>query len=182
MITGQNQIGFERSAKGAQIFKTFNPKLNIENSIKFHEASSEEIDNAVSLAWKAFHSYQNYSGERKGEFLNAIADEIEALGKELVSVYWEESGLPEGGAMVERGRTIFQLRTFAELVKKGDWVNAHIDTAQPDRAPMAKPDIRKMMIPLGPVVVFGASNFPLAYSTAGGDTAAALAAGCPVIV
>jgi NADP-dependent aldehyde dehydrogenase len=84
--------------------------------------------------------------------------------------------------MGERGRTVFQLRSFAELVKKGDWVEASIDTAQPDRAPIPKPDIRKMMIPLGPVVVFGASNFPLAYSTAGGDTAAALAAGCPVIV
>lgn len=182
MITGQNHIGFERSALGARIFKTFNPKLNIENSNNFHEASGEEINNAVGLAWEAFQSYQNYSGKRKSEFLNAIADEIEALGQELISVYCEESGLPEGRAMGERGRTMFQLRTFAELVQKGDWVDAHIDTAQPDRAPLAKPDIRKMMIPLGPVVVFGASNFPLAYSTAGGDTAAALAAGCPVIV
>lgn len=182
MITGQNLIGFERSASGDKIFRTFNPKLNIENSNEFHEASVEEINKAVGLAWKAFQSYQNFSGERKAEFLNAIADEIEALGQELIKVYCEESGLPEGRAMGERGRTMFQLRSFADLVKKGDWVEAHIDTAQPDRSPLAKPDIRKMMIPLGPVVVFGASNFPLAYSTAGGDTAAAFAAGCPVIV
>ena len=182
MITGQNLIGFKRSATGDKIFKTFNPKLNIENSNSFHEASNDEINDAVELAWKAFQSYQNFSGERKAGFLNAIADEIEALGQDLITAYCEESGLPEGRAMGERGRTMFQLRSFAELVKKGDWVDAHIDTAQPDRSPLAKPDIRKMMIPLGPVVVFGASNFPLAYSTAGGDTAAALAAGCPVIV
>ncbi len=135
MITGKNHIGFERSALGEKVFKTLNPKLNIENSSKFHEASAEEIDHAVSLAWKAFQSYQNFSGERKSEFLNAIADEIEALGTELIEVYCEESGLPEGRAMGERGRTMFQLRTFAELVKKGDWVDAHIDTAQPERAP-----------------------------------------------
>lgn len=182
MITGKNHIGFQRSATGDIAFSTLNPKLNIENSIKFHEASAEEIDQAVELAWKAFHSYQNFSGERKAAFLETIADEIEALGTELIDTYCAESGLPEGRAMGERGRTMFQLRSFAELVKKGDWVDAHIDTAQPERTPLPKSDIRKMMIPLGPVVVFGASNFPLAYSTAGGDTAAALAAGCPVIV
>ena len=182
MITGKNYIGAEKSAAGSKIFRTFNPVSNLENEPQFYEASSEEIDKAVALAWKAFTCYQDYSGERKSDFLHAIADEIEALGDELIKTYCLESGLPEGRAMGERGRTMFQLRSFAELVKKGDWVDAHIDTAQPDRAPLPKPDIRKMMIPLGPVVVFGASNFPLAYSTAGGDTAAALAAGCPVIV
>ncbi len=182
MITGKNYIGIEKSAKGANIFKTFDPVNNTENETQFFEASTEEINKAVALAWKAFRCYQDYSGERKSEFLNAIADEIEALGDELLNTYCLESGLPQGRAMGERGRTIYQLRSFAELVKKGDWVEAQIDTAQPDRAPIPKPDIRKMMIPLGPVVVFGASNFPLAYSTAGGDTAAALAAGCPVIV
>ena len=182
MITGKNYIGTEKSAKGDHIFKTFNPVSNTENEPGFYEASTEEINNAVMLAWKAFGSYQDYSGERKSEFLNAIADEIEALGDELLNTYCTESGLPQGRAMGERGRTMYQLRTFADLVKKGNWVDAHIDTAQPDRTPIPKPDIRKMMIPLGPVVVFGASNFPLAYSTAGGDTAAALAAGCPVIV
>jgi NADP-dependent aldehyde dehydrogenase len=104
------------------------------------------------------------------------------LDDELVKTYCSETGLPEGRAKGERGRTIFQLRSFADLVEEGSWVEASIDTAIPKREPVPKPDLRKMSIPLGPVVVFGASNFPLAYSTAGGDTAAALAAGCPVIV
>lgn len=182
MITGKNYIGTQRSAAGSKKFRTFDPVSNTENEVQFYEASPEEIDKAVALSWKAFMCYQDYSGEQKSKFLNAIADEIEALGDELIDTYCSESGLPPGRAMGERGRTMFQLRSFAELVKKGDWVDAYIDTAQPDRTPVPKPDIRKMMIPLGPVVVFGASNFPLAYSTAGGDTAAALAAGCPVIV
>ncbi|MCA0933385.1 aldehyde dehydrogenase (NADP(+)) [Lutimonas saemankumensis] len=182
MITGKNHIGWQLYDKGDKLFKTFNPVSNQENKHDFYEASGEEINRAVDLAWDAFSSYQLVSGSSKSEFLNAIADEIESLGDELIETYCSESGLPAGRAMGERGRTIFQLRTFADLVKKGDWVEAHIDTAIPDRSPVPKPDLRKMMIPLGPVVVFGASNFPLAYSTAGGDTAAALAAGCPVIV
>ena len=182
MITGKNYIGSQTSSRGSKIFKTFNPISNKENEQTFYEASTQEIKEAVDLAWEAFLSYQDFSGERKSEFLNAIADEIESLGDDLINTYCAESGLPAGRAMGERGRTVFQLRSFAELVKKGDWVEAHIDTALPDRAPIPKPDIRKMMMALGPVVVFGASNFPLAYSTAGGDTAAALAAGCPVIV
>lgn len=182
MITGKNYIGNQRSALGKVLFKTVNPVLNIENEMEFVEASNEEIDMAVDLSSAAFKAYQNCSGEEKSKFLNAIADEIEALGEELTDMYCKESGLPKGRAIGERGRTVFQLRTFADLVLKGNWVEAHIDTAQPERTPVPKSDIRKMMIPLGPVVVFGASNFPLAYSTAGGDTAAALAAGCPVIV
>ena len=182
MITGKNYIGNQKSSTGERKFKTFNPLSNTENEVSFVEASTEEIDNALELAWQAFEEFRNYSGSRKSEFLNAIADEIEALGDTLINTYCSESGLPAGRAMGERGRTMFQLRSFADLVKEGNWVEANIDTAQPDRAPMPKPDIRKMLIPLGPVVVFGASNFPLAYSTAGGDTAAALAAGCPVVV
>ena len=156
--------------------------MNIENETVHTEASEEEINAAVSLASQAFKEFRSISGKRKAEFLNAIADEILALDKELVQTYCSETGLPEGRAQGERGRTVFQLRSFAELVEKGDWVEASIDTAILDRTPAPKSDLRKMNIPLGPVVVFGASNFPLAYSTAGGDTAAALAAGCPVIV
>ena len=181
-MTGKNYIGNQQSAKGNATFKTFDPKLNLENEQVFHEATSEEINEAVNLAEKAFKEFRNTSGAKKAEFLNAIADGILALDDELVKVYCSETGLPEGRAKGERGRTIGQLRMFAELVAEGSWVEATIDTAIPDRAPMPKSDIRKMMVPLGPVVVFGASNFPLAYSTAGGDTAAALAAGCPVIV
>ncbi|NNL80457.1 MAG: aldehyde dehydrogenase (NADP(+)) [Flavobacteriaceae bacterium] len=182
MISGKNYIGNRLSAKGNKTYKTFNPKLNIENEYEFSEATESEINEAVNLASEAFKEFRELSGQRKAMFLNAIADEIEALGDELIEVYCSESGLAEGRAKGERGRTIFQLRSFAQLVEEGSWVEATIDTAIPDRQPIPKPDLRKMNIPLGPVVVFGASNFPLAYSTAGGDTAAALAAGCPVIV
>lgn len=182
MITGKNYIGNLLSSIGDKTFKTFNPQTNVENEIVFTEASEVEIQQATEMATKAFKSFQKVSGIKKSEFLNEIANEIENLGDELVQLYCSESGLPEGRAIGERGRTVFQLRTFANLVKDGSWVEAVIDTADLNRAPIPKVDIRKMMVPLGPIVVFGASNFPLAYSTAGGDTAAALAAGCPVIV
>ncbi|NNK60881.1 MAG: aldehyde dehydrogenase (NADP(+)) [Flavobacteriaceae bacterium] len=182
MITGKNYIGNKLSAKGTIHYKTFNPKLNIENEHEFTEANLQEIDEAVQLASHAFKEFRTCSGKKKAQFLRAIADEILKLDEELVQVYCSETGLPEGRARGERGRTVGQLRSFADLVEKGDWVDASIDTAEPERKPIPKPDLRKMLIPLGPVVVFGASNFPLAYSTAGGDTAAALAAGCPVIV
>jgi len=182
MITGNNHIGNQQSAKGNKTYKTFNPQLNLENEYVFTEATSEEIDEAVSLASEAFKTFRTISGERKAVFLNAIADEILSLGDELINTFCTESGLPEGRATGERGRTIGQLKAFADLLTEGSWVEATIDTAQPERQPLPKSDIRKMLIPVGPVVVFGASNFPLAFSTAGGDTASALASGCPVIV
>ncbi len=182
MLTGKNYIGNTLSSKGEITFKTFNPETNRENDVVYSEASDQEIQQAVNLATSAFASYKNLGGIKKAEFLNAIADEIEALGDELIQTYCSETGLPEGRAQGERGRTVFQLRSFAAMVKEGSWVEAAIDTAILDRQPIPKTDLRKMLVPLGPVVVFGASNFPLAYSTAGGDTAAALAAGCPVIV
>ena len=182
MITGKNYIGNTLSSSGGATFLTFDPKLNIENDWTFYEASDAEIAKAITFAKDAFPIFKNCSGKEKAIFLNRIADEIEALGDTLIEVYCKETGLPEGRAIGERGRTMGQLRTFASLVEEGSWVQAMIDTALPDRAPMPKPDIRKMMVPLGPVAVFGASNFPLAYSTAGGDTASALASGCPVIV
>ncbi|KUO65520.1 MAG: aldehyde dehydrogenase [Lutibacter sp. BRH_c52] len=182
MITGKNYIGNLLVSTGKVTFKTFNPKENKENDVVFSEASDIEIEMAAALASEAFKVFRHISGIKKSEFLNQIANEIEALGDELIKAYCLESGLPEGRAIGERGRTIFQLRTFANLVKEGSWVKATIDSADPNRQPIPKVDIRKMLIPIGPVVVFGASNFPLAYSTAGGDTAAALAAGCPVIV
>ena len=182
MITGTNFIGNKSSAAGTKTFKTFNPQLNIENQNIFTEATSEEIDQAVTLAGEAFKKFSKISREKKALFLNTIADEILALGDELIEIYCLESGLSEGRAKGERGRTIGQLRSFAELVADGSWVEATIDTAIPDRKPIPKPDLRKMLVPLGPIVVFGASNFPLAYSTAGGDTASAFAAGCPVLV
>ena len=134
------------------------------------------------MATAAFPVYSNMPGTKRAQFLNAIADEILDLGDELIQTYMSESGLSEGRAKGERGRTIGQLRMFASLIETDHWRHPIIDKAIPDRAPIPKPDLRQLLIALGPVVVFGASNFPLAYSTAGGDTASALAAGCPVIV
>ncbi|MEC3906711.1 aldehyde dehydrogenase (NADP(+)) [Tamlana sp. 2201CG12-4] len=182
MITGKNYIGNQLSANGNKVFKTFNPLLNIENQWEITEASTDEVNQAVELAAEAFKTYSKISGVKKAEFLRAIAEEIETLGDELLEVYSSESGLPKGRAVGERGRTLGQLRAFADHIEEGNWVAASIDTAQPERKPLPKVDLRKMNVALGPVVVFGASNFPFAFSTAGGDTAAALAAGCPVIV
>ncbi len=182
MITGKNYIGNLLSATGKTTFKTFNPKQNIGNDWVFAEASLIEINKAVELASEAFKVYQTFSGERKSNFIMEISNEILALGDELIKTYCLESGLSKQRAIVERTRTVFQLQSFAKLAKEGSWVEASIDTADLARKPVPKVDLRKMLVSLGPVVVFGASNFPLAYSTAGGDTAAALAAGCPVIV
>jgi len=182
MITGKNYIGNQRVAAGSKTFQTFNPVTNTPNDWLFKEATAGEVNEALYLASKAFETYKLVSGPKKADFLNQIADEIEALGEILITTYCQETGLPEGRAKGERGRTMGQLRSFASLVEEGSWLKATIDTAEPDRQPIPKPDLRKMMMPLGPVVVFGASNFPLAYSTAGGDTASALAAGCPVVV
>jgi NADP-dependent aldehyde dehydrogenase len=181
-ISGENYIGYKNSAQNSKTFTTFNPQLNTPNSWSFHEASEEEIDEACSLAEMAFPIYKQMPGAKKAEFLRTIADEIGGLGDELISVYTQESGLPEGRAIGERGRTMGQLRAFASLLEEGSWVEATIDSAQPNREPQPKVDIRKMLFPLGPIAVFGSSNFPLAFSTAGGDTASVLAAGCPVIV
>jgi 2,5-dioxopentanoate dehydrogenase len=143
--------------------------------MKFTDATPNEIDQALKEAQVAFLSYKNFSGKKKGEFLRAVADEIEALNQELVVTAMRETNLPEARIIGERGRTTGHLRMFAQLVEEGSWVDARIDTAIPDRTPVPKPDLRKMLVPVGPVVVFGASNFPLAYSSA-------LAAGCTVVV
>lgn len=182
MISGKNYIGNTLAAEGKVTYTTFNPQLNLKNPWTFYEASEEELERAVQMAASAFETYKEVSGEQKAVFLRTIADQIEALGQELIDTYMKESGLPEGRALGERGRTLGQLRMFANLAEEGSWVEASIDTAIPDRKPVPKPDLRKTLIPIGPIVVFGSSNFPFAYSTAGGDTASALAAGCPVIV
>ncbi|WP_224487760.1 aldehyde dehydrogenase (NADP(+)) [Robertkochia flava] len=182
MMHGKNLINGQWTAESKTVFKTFNPGMNSANEWIFYEASPEEIDQAVNAATHAFATYKNFSGSKKAAFLEAISEELEFLRKEIVHAYCLETGLPEGRANGELGRTINQLLMFATLVKEGSWVEASIDTAQPERTPVPKPDIRKMLLPIGPVAVFGASNFPLAFSTAGGDTASALAAGCPVIV
>ncbi|MGB5942203.1 MAG: aldehyde dehydrogenase (NADP(+)) [Leeuwenhoekiella sp.] len=182
MITGKNQIGYELLAAGETTFKTFDPQTNAETSWDFTEATQEEVDQACKKAAEAFPEFSSISASARASFLRTIATEIENLGDDLITAYTTESGLPEGRAKGERGRTIGQLNKFADLLDQSDWVQASVDTAQPDREPLPKADIRKMLRPIGPVAVFGASNFPLAFSTAGGDTASALASGCPVVV
>ena len=150
--------------------------------MSFKDATLAEVDAAMNEAHVAFLSFKNFSGKKRASFLRAIADEIEGLGDELVKTAMAETALPEARIIGERGRTTGHCRMFADYIEEGSWVEARVDTAIPDRAPAPKPDIRKKSVALGPVVVFGAANFPLAYSTAGGDTASALAAGCPVIV
>lgn len=139
------------------------------------------INDIMQQAAAAFALYKKTAADKKAIFLETIADNIEALGDGLLNQAAAETNLPLPRLAGERGRTTMQLRMFAQMLREGSWVEASIDTAIPDKNP-PKPDIRKMLVPLGPVVVFGASNFPFAYSTAGGDTASALAAGCPVVV
>ena len=148
----------------------------------YHCASLADLNHAADLAEEAFVSYRKLSGHERGPFLRRIADGIEAIVPELVARANCETALPEARLKGESARTINQLRLFAQVVEEGSWVNARIDPAQPDREPLPRSDIRSMMMALGPVAVFGASNFPLAFSVAGGDTAAAFAAGNPVIV
>lgn len=146
-----------------------------------NDFTTEEINAVMQDAWNAFHAYRKFSLKQRAAFMKAIAIELENCGDELIHTTMRETNLPEVRLRGERARTIFQLNSYADACERGEWLEARIDTAIPDKAP-PKPDIRKMLVPLGPVVVFGASNFPFAYSTAGGDTACAFAAGCPVIV
>lgn len=147
----------------------------------FGGATPADLDRACRLAATAFDSYRETPAEPRAQFLEAIAAQIMALGDDLIDRAMAESGLPRPRLEGERGRTCGQLRLFAQVVRAGDHVGARIDPAMPDRQPLPRPDLRLRNIALGPVAVFGASNFPLAFSVAGGDTAAALAAGCPVV-
>jgi 2,5-dioxopentanoate dehydrogenase len=180
-LTGENFLGINRSKLGKKTFQAYNPVSDESISTDFHEATIEEVDQAASLAEVAFRDYRVKSGRNRASFLRRIATEIEALGDALIHRCMEETGLPEARLKGERGRTMGQLNMFADLLGEGSWVDARIETALPDRQPLPKPDVRSMLIPLGPVGVFGASNFPLAFSVAGGDTASALAAGCTVV-
>lgn len=176
LITGKNYIGAELSALGKITYKTIDPERNIENETIFFEVTKEELNKALEKAASAFEVYSRKSGSEKADFLEACATEIENLGEFLIQTYTRESALPEGRAKAELARTLGQLRSFAQMLREGNWLEAIISKAE------GKPDLRRMLFPLGPVAVFGASNFPLAFSTAGGDTASALACGCPVVV
>ncbi|MDN3648486.1 aldehyde dehydrogenase (NADP(+)) [Reinekea marina] len=152
------------------------------NGYCFSRGNLELVNTAAQAAEQAFESYGYISQETKAAFLNAIADEIDARGDDITAIGCTETGLPEARLIGERGRTCGQLRLFAQHILKDDYLDKRHDPALPERTPLPRPDLKMIQRPIGPVAVFGASNFPLAFSTAGGDTAAALAAGCPVIV
>lgn len=180
-LLGTSIVGFGRSDSSSKVFQAKDPATGRELAPKFNSATHEDLEAATRMARSAFHPYAALPSARRAAFLRAIATEFEALGDALVSRAVQETGLPEARIRAERERTCFQMRFFASILEEGSWVDARIDIADPTRTPMPKPDVRSMLRPLGPVAVFGASNFPLAYSVAGGDTASALAAGCPVI-
>ncbi len=181
-LTGKNSLAGVFSSEGKSVFKAINPSDGSELPTAFYEATESEVDLAVKKAHQAFTVYDKKTGAEKAAFLEAIADEILNLGDALIERCCAETGLPAGRITGERGRTMGQLKLFASVLREGSWVDARIDTAIPDRQPIPKQDIRSMQRPLGAVGVFGASNFPLAFSVAGGDTASALASGCPVVV
>lgn len=182
ILTGKNIIGEDLSAAGQVTLRAYDPVSNAFLPENFHIATPEEVDRAMLKAVAAFRIYRNTTPEQRAVFLETIAAGLAGLGDELPNRASLESGLPAARTSGETMRTINQLKLFAAVLREGSWVQAVIDTAIPNRQPLPRPDIRKMLVPLGPVLVFPASNFPLAFSTAGGDTAAALAAGNPVIV
>ena len=181
-LQGQNYIGSRPSALGMATFTATEAATGKPLETVFYEATAAELDQAARLASSAAAPYRALPAARRAEFLERIAEELLALGDDWIAIAHTESGLPTARLTGERMRTVNQLKLFAEVVREGSWADARIDTAQPDRKPLPRPDLRRMLIPLGPVAVFGASNFPFAFSVAGGDTASALAAGCPVVV
>ncbi len=181
-LHGKSLIAGQPGRTGGATFRTVNPATGEKLPPDFHGAANDEVDRALAAAAVAFADYRARTPGDRARFLDTIAAEIEALGDELLQRAHAETGLPLARITGERGRTCAQLRLFAQLVREGSWVDARIDPALPDRQPAPRPDLRRMLQPLGPVVVFGSSNFPLAFSVAGGDTASALAAGCPVVV
>jgi 2,5-dioxopentanoate dehydrogenase len=175
-------IGFENSGSGDEIFYSYDPVKQTNNEYRFYKATPDEVNLAVVKAAAAFPVYRKKSGVEKANFLETIAADLLNTGDDLVTVCCNETGLQMARIEGERIRTVNQLKMFAALLREGSWVDARIDSALPERTPVPKPDLRFIQIPLGPVAIFGASNFPLAFSVAGGDTVSALAAGCTVVV
>ena len=180
-VNGHNIIGGAYSALGSVKLQSVDATSGETLPYAFVEATPDEVDAAAEAAAAAYPAYRSLSAAKRADFLDAIADELDALGDEFVATVCRETALPAGRIQGERGRTSGQMRLFANVLRRGDFFGARIDRALPDRQPLPRPDIRQYRIGLGPVAVFGASNFPLAFSTAGGDTASALAAGCPVV-
>ncbi len=181
-LTGHSFLGSRRSHTAGAEFHATNPQTGATLPPTYRSASIADVDEAAQLAAEAFPGYSQISGKARAAFLRRIADTFEAHRQELAERAHLETALPLPRLLGEAARTAGQFRLFATLVEEGSWVQARIDPAIPDRQPLPRADIRSMLRPLGPVAVFGASNFPLAFSVAGGDTASALAAGCPVVV
>jgi len=181
-LNGLSWIAGRQGVARGKGFRGVDPATGDELEPEFFAATKEELEAAAKGAEEAAAVMARMSGKERGALLRAIAEELTAVGEALVERAHRETGLPLPRLQGELGRTTGQLKLFAEVVEEGSWVDARIDEAMPERKPLPRADIRSMLRPLGPVAVFGASNFPLAFSVAGGDTASALAAGCPVIV
>ncbi|MBJ2286014.1 aldehyde dehydrogenase (NADP(+)) [Pseudomonas sp. MF6755] len=181
-LTGKMLIGQQSLSGHRDAIRAINPATDTPLEPAYAGGDGEQVEQACALAWAALDTYRETTLADRARFLETIADNIEALGDELVERACAETGLPSARIQGERGRTCGQLRTFARTVRLGEWLDVRVDTAQPQRQPLPRADLRQRHIALGPVAVFGASNFPLAFSVAGGDTASALAAGCPVVV
>jgi len=181
-LTGLSFLGNRRGSRDGSTFQAFNPQTGGTLPPAYHAASPQEVETAVMLAREAFATYSQASGKIKAAFLRRAADGLDQHKQEIAERAHLETALPMPRLLGEVARTSNQFRLFAGLVEEGSWVQARIDPALPDRQPLPRPDLRAMLRALGPVVVFGSSNFPLAFSVGGGDTASALAAGCPVIV
>lgn len=180
-ITGKQLIGFLKTGEAGITFSQLKSINNSDSPVSFYEATEANVDEAIQKAVTAFEAYRQTSASEKIAFLEKIAEEMVSLGSMLIDVTKQETALPQPRLEGELQRTLHQIKLFVNLLKDGSWVNAIIDTAQPERTPLPKPDTRQMQVPLGVVAVFGASNFPYAFSVAGGDTISALAAGCPVV-
>ncbi|MFL9901434.1 aldehyde dehydrogenase (NADP(+)) [Paraburkholderia fungorum] len=181
-ILGHNYIGGQRSARGDISLHSLSASTSEAYPVAFSQATDAEVDAAVEAAAAAFPRYRALPSSVRADFLDAIAAEIDALGDDFIADVMRETALPNARIVGERARTSNQMRLFAKVLRRGDFYGARIDQALPERQPLPRPDLRQYRIGVGPVAVFGASNFPLAFSVAGGDTASALAAGCPVVV
>lgn len=181
-LTGRSWVAGGRSPAGGRLFRAVNPASGDTLEPDFHCASESDVERACRSAAAAFAIYGASSPAARAAFLREIAERLEAVRDSIVARAQEESGLPRARLNSELGRTTGQLRLFADVAAEGSWVDARIDTALPARTPLPRPDVRSLRRPLGPVAIFGASNFPLAFSVAGGDTASALAAGNTVLV
>lgn len=176
-----NHIAGQLSGHGDVLLHSLDAHTGETLPYAFHQATGDEVEAAAQAAEVAYPSYRSTRPDQRAAFLDAIASELDALGDDFIQDVMRETALPEARIRGERSRTSNQLRLFAEVVRRGDFYAARIDRALPQRTPLPRPDLRQYRIGVGPVAVFGASNFPLAFSTAGGDTASALAAGCPVV-